>query len=105
MTEYVKVVYNDCYGGYSLSNKAVDLYEKLSGKKLERSNGYVNYYSISRADPYLVQVVETLGKEASDSYAKLAIEEIPKGSLYRITEYDGQESVETRDTCEWNVAS
>jgi len=30
--------------------------------------------------------------------------EIPKGTLYRIDEYDGNESVETRDAINWIVA-
>ncbi len=104
MSEDVKVVYNACYGGFSLSPKAGDLYEELSGKKLQRYGDYVWGDGVSRSDPFLVQVVETLGKDASGQCAKLAITTVPKGCLYRIDEYDGLESVETPDTMDWTVA-
>lgn len=29
---------------------------------------------------------------------------LPKGTLFRVNEYDGSESIETRDTIDWNVA-
>jgi hypothetical protein len=52
----------------------------------------------------LVQVVEELGDKANGRCAKLRIAEVPAGTLYRIDEYDGFESVETKDSYEWNVA-
>ena len=30
--------------------------------------------------------------------------ELPKGTAYRITEYDGYESIEIRDGVEWQIA-
>ncbi len=98
MTEFVKVVYNACYGGFSLSSKGGDLYEELSGKKLSRYEDYVSSDGISRTDPFLVQVVETLGKDAGGRCSKLTVTTVPKGCLYQIDEYDGYESVETHDT-------
>jgi hypothetical protein len=59
---------------------------------------------IDRADPVLVQVVEKLGDKANGECAKLYIEDLPKGTLYRITEYDGYESIETKYDMDWNVA-
>lgn len=47
-----------------------------------------------RSHPALVTVVETLGEKANDHCAKLAIETIENDHLYRISEYDGLESVE-----------
>lgn len=60
--------------------------------------------SISRTDPALVQVVEELGDDANGTYAKLLIEELPAGTLYRIDEYDGNETVMTQDDYDWSVA-
>jgi hypothetical protein len=61
-------------------------------------------YNIERNDPALAQVVEELGDKANGSCAKLRIQEVPAGTLYRIDEYDGSESVMTHDAYDWNVA-
>jgi hypothetical protein len=60
--------------------------------------------NIERTDPALVQVVEELGEAASGQYAKLQIEEVEAGTLYRIEERDGYESVETKYSYGWKVA-
>jgi hypothetical protein len=70
-----------------------------------RSNAmYFDVSSIERTDPALVQVVEELGEAASDQCAKLCIKELPAGTLYRIDEYDGVESIKTHSTYDWKVA-
>ena len=84
----MKVVINSCYGGFGLSNKALDMYKQLSNE----SEVYV--YTLDRTDPILIQVVETLGAEANGRFAKLRIIEIPDDIEWEITEYDGMESVE-----------
>ena len=61
-------------------------------------------HDVKRDDPLLVEVVEELGDMANGDCAKLRIAEIPKGCHYRIEEYDGQESVVTRDSYDWNTA-
>ena len=116
-----KVVYNACYGGFVLSNEAIRLYLKLKEIPFEeRKDKYNNtmfckpsgtdwslYETIdrvNRTDPALVQVVETLGVKANGSCAKLRIVDIPEGTMYRIDEYDGFESVETRDNVDWSIA-
>lgn len=122
----MKIVYNACYGGFSLSREAVLLARKISGdpewggpcikgdfykaygadpnnrKQVESDYGYIR--DIERYDPVLVQVVEKLGKKASGECASLAIENVPKGSAYRIDEYDGYESVMTVDNYDWKIA-
>ena len=60
---------------------------------------------IPRNDKHLVQVVEELGDEASSSVSKLSIVDIEPGTWYKITEYDGYESIEYRDfDNEWLLA-
>lgn len=112
-----KVAINSCYGGFSLSAEAADLlFNKLPqehpGKgELAEQIGYneVNIHkygkgtiftdvhlpaSIPRHDKYLIEVIEELGSEkASGSCAEVRIGEIP-GNKYRISEYDGWESIE-----------
>ncbi len=49
-----------------------------------------------RHDPLLVQVVEELGDKASGKCAKLRVVEIPDGTDYEISEYDGNEHIAER---------
>lgn len=84
-----KVVYNACYGGFSLSKEAAEM---LAAEGVESAD-------MARHDPRLVKVVEALGDKANGRYAKLRIAEVE--GPYRIDEYDGSESVETPDSYEW----
>jgi len=92
-----KIVYNACFGGFGLSDKAVERYRELTGQVADRWN-------INRADPALVQVVEELDDEANTRFSDLRIVDIPAGTKYRIDEYDGNESVCTIDDYEWSIA-
>lgn len=94
-----KIVYNSCYGGFSLSSEAVQLYMSLKGID---NKPYMK--EIDRDDPVLVRVVEELGEAASGSLANLAIKELPSGTLYIIHEYDGWETVMTPTDFRWLVA-
>jgi hypothetical protein len=111
-----KIVYNACYGGFGLSEKAVQRYSDLAGLGLTFHKKYVighwefpngdwwDEKDLSRSDHILVQVVEELGEEANGMCARLEIEELPAGTLYRIDEYDGLETVATQDGYKWSVA-
>jgi hypothetical protein len=48
---------------------------------------------VARDDPYLVQVVEELGDNASGRHAKLKVVEIPADVDWEISEYDGNEHI------------
>ena len=128
-----KVVVNGCFGGFGLSAEAVRRYAEIAGitlyehtddfftawyrvprEEYERllasgdydaaNEAYFSVNDMSRTDPALVQVVEELGERANDSFAALYIVEVPKGTRYRIDEYDGRESVMTIDDYEWSRA-
>jgi hypothetical protein len=60
------------------------------------------YMNVSRHDPALIQVVEELGEKANGNHANLQIEEVE--GLYRIDEYDGNESVVAPDGYDWQYA-
>lgn len=51
------------------------------------------FLSSERTNPLLVQVVEELGKMANGSHAKLKVVEIPDGTEWELSEYDGVEHV------------
>jgi len=98
-----KIVYNGCFGGFELSDKAVARYWELKG--LPVPDAFTRYdLEDDRADPILVQVVEELGGEADTMFSNLQIRELPEGTLYRIDEYDGMETVMTQDEYTWRVA-
>jgi hypothetical protein len=89
MEETIKVLYNNCYGGYGVSKKALELYNKRTG--------YVKQeYEIKRHDPVLVEIYNELGNEFNAAtYSKIKVEEIPKKyeNYYEIHEYDGLEHI------------
>lgn len=108
-----KVVYNACFGGFSISKEACEMLAAegvesaakaliSSPHETEWEKAFGFSYSASgmaRHDPRLVSVVEALGDRANGRYAKLRIAEVD--GPYRIDEYDGSESVETPDSYEW----
>jgi hypothetical protein len=114
MSETAKIVINRSYGGFSLSKTAYERYAQIKGWRYEGEDSYGfffdengikhTWYDLERIDPILIQVVEELGEEANGMCAKLVIEEIEKGTRYRIDEYDGMESIETRDDIDWRIA-
>ena len=100
-----KVVYNACYGGFSLSTEAVKMAKDVADpdskwQRVDEAHGFIDMEGIERHDFVLVEVVEKLGDAASGSCAELRIAEI-SGGFYRIDEYDGFETVETPDDIDW----
>jgi hypothetical protein len=107
-----KVVYNACYGGFSISEKAAERLVELGMTSLTenikiakeaciKSSVYTSDRDLPRHHPLLVQVVEELGEEANGGCAKLKIANVY--GRYKIDEYDGMESVITPDSIadEW----
>lgn len=82
----MKIVINDCYGGFELSKKAIEEYVHLKG-----IDGTYDDMSIKRDDPVLIQVVKSLGAEANGMMADLKVVEIPEGVDWVIEDYDGAE--------------
>ena len=96
----MKVVINSSYGAFGLSEEAHILYAKLKGYKIikEEFFGYptlfknevtdenlIDDWTFDRSDPYLVQVVETLGEKAGHGKrCKLKVVEIPDGIKWYI---------------------
>ena len=87
----MKIVVNRCFGGYSLSTQAMNMYRELSGN----TDPELKYHHIERNDPILVEVVEKLDENANGLSAMLEVFEIPDGLSYEISEYDGLEDFTT----------
>lgn len=83
----MKVVINKCFGGFGLSNAALERYNELSDNPV----GYD--CQISRIDPILVQVVEEMGELANSSCSELKVVEIPDDVEWYIDDYDGIEKI------------
>jgi len=84
----MKIVINNCYGGFSLSKEACD----FLGITFEESSEY--YKDYKRTDPKLIKCVEKLGEIANgDCNAELVIVEIPDQIKYGIFEVYGIEYV------------
>ena len=82
----MKVVINGCYGGYGLSEAALDYLG------LDREDRYA--FEDDRTNPKLVECVEKLGEAANTAHSELYVVEIPDDVKWTITEYDGIEQVE-----------
>lgn len=97
-----KVVVNNCYGGFSLSQKAIARLVELGWTDADTYSFSMRYpiRNESRHDPLLVQTVEELGEAASGDFAHLIVKEI-EGNVYRIEEYDGMEAVITPAQMSW----
>ena len=98
-----KVVINGCYGGFGLSQLALNILYKNHPDMVEVYEDYRGnekmYLSdeVERHDKRLIEVVETLGSElASGACANLVIKTI-YNPVYRVSEYDGYETIRTQD--------
>ena len=109
----MKIVINDCFGGFRLSHEAVMMYGELAGLNLETVQQentifatidydyYINgdrdneFFAddIQREDPNLITTVETLGEKANSWSSELKVVEIPDDIEWHIAEYDGIEHV------------
>ena len=107
----MKIVINSDFGGFGLSDEAIEMYGEvkklnLKGVKDDRF-GFTYYYidgieddehffsdrEVDRSDRELVAIVELLKEKANGTYASLRIVEIPEGVDWYIEEYDGSEWV------------
>ena len=78
----MKIVINDCFGGYGLSENFLTKYGK-------------EFTGLTRNDPRLVAAIEEFGEDKSSGYsAKLHIVEIPDDCTdYYVEEHDGAEYI------------
>ena len=102
----MKVVINTTFGGFGLSEAAIERFFQLNNWVLEKKfsdygvmyfkdkaidENYFSEFDIPRYDPFLVQVVEELQENANSEFSSLKIVEIPDGIDFTVEEYDGRE--------------
>ena len=83
----MKVVINVCFGGFGLSQRALDRYNELTDRNVKY------HWDIPRNDPMLVQMVEELGEEANNRYSDLKVVNIDDDIAWYIHDYDGMEEI------------
>lgn len=84
----MKIVINVCYGGFGLSDQALQEYKSRKGTTED-----IGDWDIPRDDPVLVSVVEDLGEKSHGNFAILKVVDIPDDVKWEINEYDGNEWV------------
>jgi hypothetical protein len=84
-----RIVINDCYGGFGLSDRALSEYKKLASI----TEGDFYDRDIARDDPYLIKVVKEMGMSANGRFSNLKIVEVPADVEWIVQEYDGAEWV------------
>ena len=82
-----KVALNACFGGFSLSPKAMARLAEL-GLEDDRREGS----TFDRTDPRLIQVIEELGAEANNELSKIRIADVPDDVKWYIRDDAGFES-------------
>lgn len=104
-----QVVINCDFGGFGLSDKAVERFFQLKGwtlisettkygnklfyKESVSDDTIFDEYDLDREDKDLIKVVKELGSKANGEYSSLKILTIPDDVNYEIVEYDGREHI------------
>lgn len=105
----MKIVINKCFGGFGISAEAYG-YMGIPYRPVFNSDDFVCPIKGTdedfRTNDKLIEFIEKYGSErASGKCSELKIVEIPKGTRYRITEYDGMEGIETDSSVDWETAT
>lgn len=79
MTVTMKVLYNDCYGGFCFSDAFLAEYKERTGKTLDTYQALFRRGRQSiRCDPVAIAIIEEKGSEwASGSHSYISIYEFP----------------------------
>jgi hypothetical protein len=105
MNDIIEIVYNAEYGGFGISEAAIQRMIELGSEKAKECYTKPDRFSygkdddrtwfpdIPRHDKHLVQVVKELGDKASGKSASLAICKVYAEDIFRIEEFDGKERV------------
>ena len=100
----LEIVLNTCYGGFSLSKKAMDRLKELDalpsidriGTESDENYEYRQLTKMDRFDPKLVQVVKELGDKANGDGSDLEVEILNLNINDLIKTWDGKESIQYR---------
>jgi hypothetical protein len=96
MSNNIEVLFNSCFGGFSLSDEAVTeinkCFQENNKKKISRHCSTIDF----RTDPDVLKIYNLLGSERfSGNYSNISTESIDSKykNFIHIEEYDGLENV------------
>ena len=95
MSDSFSVLYNNCYGGFNLSDAFVSEYDNRSNNKISAFRYKSGIESI-RCDPIAIAIFEEKGSEwCSGPDSMIEVRHIPRvfEHYWEIDEYDGDEHV------------
>ena len=105
----MKVLLKTSYGPFSLRKEILEkldiTYHNISLSSYEEC--LVPNKPISKTKTNkLIKWVELFGSEyvTNPRYCRFEVVDIPKGTAYRICEYDGAEYIEFKDEIDWKIA-
>lgn len=102
LEETFTVVYNACYGGFTMSPFALDEYNKRLLERDPHAEPLNDVYSPRRDDPILNDLCKEFGRNVSGKYSNLQLKSFPikYKTFLKWSDYDGQESVSI-DYCKY----
>jgi hypothetical protein len=93
----IKILYNDCYGGFAFSQAFLAEYKAITGRTLDTYKALFRLGPNSiRCDSTAIMIFEEHGSEwCSGPHSAIAVREIPAifANYWDIEEYDGEENV------------
>jgi len=117
----VKVIYNNCFGGFGISKVcaewmaerghegAIDLLKHDREWQEDENDSYHGWssgsFSCDRHDPMLVEAVEVLGDIANGDVSELKVCTLMHGNRYMIDQYDGMENVVEPEDIRWTYVT
>ena len=89
----IPIMYNTCYGGFSLSEATITEYNRRKSPDTPKLNAMGLH--IDRTDPLMIQIIWEMGKQANGMCSDIHLDHIPPQykNNYYIQEYDGTETV------------
>jgi hypothetical protein len=96
MAATLKILYNDCYGGFHLSDAFKEEYERRTGKAIVAERVFASCRNTIRTDPVAIAIYMEQGAEWSSApNSNIRLYEIPAtfANYWSIDEYDGDETV------------
>jgi len=96
--EHIGILYNVSYGGFQISQKALEEYNKRNLLINPTEESIINSCCdgwIERTDTLLCQIYKELGREFNGDHSKIKLKYILKRyeNHYIITDYDGKEEI------------
>ena len=94
----IGVLYNVCYGGFGISQLAIDEFNRRNKLQNPDAIHISEYYNIDnyRTNLLFIEIYQEFGEKFNEEYSKVELEYIPAkyANFYEIGEYDGLERIE-----------